>query len=157
MVYSLRLKIIQKKEFVMKGKLFFRLALIVMLFVSVTFLGCNSSSQKQNNHSLEKVEYASQTDEKFYQKMVDMERDSVIVFDGFPTCLVGVFNSLPGDEILATKKDTVFFVYRDLNRDNVNNYPFYVIKDNNNNVWSIYRHNEKFRLIREDETKYKLN
>lgn len=123
--------------------------LIIVLLIGAVCMGCHQ--KKSHEKAPTKVEYASKTDNKFYKKMVDMERGSEIVFDGFPACLVDAFNALPGDEILVTRKDTVFFVSRYFSRDNVNNYPFYVIKDNHGNVWVIYRSNETFRLIRENE------
>ena len=130
-------------------KFFVLLALCIFFIISGAIVGCQQ--KKSHEKAPVKVEYASQTDNKFYKKMVDMERGSEIVFDGFPTCLVDAFNALPGDEILVTRKDTVSFVSRYFSRDNVNNYPFYVIKDNHGNVWIIYRSNETFRLIRENE------
>ena len=123
------------------------LFVILMMFIGLT--GCNVTTS-DNNYS--KVEFASQTNEKFYQKMVDMERNTQIFFDGFPTCLTNVFYSKIGEEILTTPTDTLYFADRNLDRSNPNKYPYYVVKDNHGNIWSIFRHNDKYRLIREDET-----
>lgn len=109
-------------------------------------------SHEKIDHS--KVEYASQTDNKFYQKMISLERNTTLVFNGFPASLTGILFLKPGDEILSTETDTLSLVFEDLNRQDVNRYPYYVLKDNHNNIWSLYRHNDKFLLTREDETKY---
>ena len=121
--------------------------LILMTFVCLT--GCNVRTSHINECS--KVEYASETNAKFYQQMVDMERNTQIFFDGFPTCLTSVFYSQPGTQILTTPTDTLYFVKSDLNRSDPNKYPYFVVKDNHGNIWSIFRHNDKYRLIREDE------
>ena len=78
-------------------------------------------------------------------------------FNGFPTCLISLCNNISsGDEILTTETDTLFFVFRDLNRKDINKYPYYVIKDNHDNVWTLFRYNDEFLLTREDDTEYKL-
>jgi hypothetical protein len=43
----------------------------------------------------------------------------------------------------------------DLDRTNINKYYYYIIKDSKNNYWTLFRHNNKFRLTREDETGHK--
>jgi hypothetical protein len=112
------------------------------------------SSYKTKNYQ---VEYASETDKKFYQKMVEMKKNSTLIFNGFPTCLTSIlsYKTKPGDAILYTETDTLYLVCRDLNRADINRYPCYVIKDNHNQIWSLFRHNDKFHLNREDETKHK--
>ena len=102
------------------------------------------------------VEYASETNEKFYKKMVGMKRDSTLVFNGFPTCLTDILSRcIPGDKILTTGTDTLYLVDWDLNRADINRYPCYIVKDNHDNLWSIFRHNENFHLNRVDEVKHK--
>lgn len=102
------------------------------------------------------VEYASETNEKFYKKMVGMKRDSTLVFNGFPTCLTDILSRrIPGDEILTTETDTLYLVDWGLNRADINRYPCYIVKDNHDNLWSIFRHNENFHLNRVDEVKHK--
>lgn len=145
----------------------------ILLFASLTFLvglflGTKTTSYSNNISQEEKtfdanenshVEYASETNEKFYLKMVEMERNSTLTFSGFPTCLTSIlhYHTKPGDVILNTEKDTLYLVDWDLNRTDINKYPYYVIKDNNKNLWFLFRHNEQFLLTRKDETKYTIN
>lgn len=103
------------------------------------------------------MEYASETSKKFYQKMIKMEKNSILVFNGFPTCLTDMLSHAitPGDQILCTEKDTLYLVLRGLNYRDINKYPYYIIKDNHNNLWSLFRHNGNFILTREDEVNNK--
>ena len=123
--------------------------LVVALFLISFLVGYGVSLSRRNKDS--KVEYASETNSKFFQKMVNMDKNSTLTFDGFPTCLTSIFNTPLGEEILSTEKDTLFFVSRGLNQQDINRYPYYILKDNHNNVWSLYRHNDKYILKREDE------
>ncbi len=148
-------------------KLFFTSLVAVLIFCAGFLVGTkNTLSYKNKNAQVEdtlkankdyEVEYASTTNEKFYQKMVGMERNSTLVFNGFPTCLTSILHAhtQPEDEILATEKDTLYLVDWDLNRRDINKYPLYIVKDNHNNLWSIFRHNENFHLNRVDEVKHK--
>jgi len=133
----------------------------VLLVALFTFLAgfqvgvhCVISSYQKRYYS--QVEYASETDNKFYQKMVNMERNSTLHFDGFPTSLTSILflNTAPGDSIVNAGDSTLILVSRDLNRTDINKYPYYVIKDEKNNLWSLFRHNDKYRLTRLDESEY---
>lgn len=133
----------------------FLMALFAFSMLNAIVVGYDVISSYKENYS--QVEYASETNERFYQEMVKMKKNTTRFFNGFPTCLTNILHShtQPGDEILATEKDTVYYVLRDLNRTDINKYPFYVVKDNHNNLWSLFRHNDKFHLTRENETKFK--
>lgn len=121
-------------------------ALLILCAVSAG-LGMTTSCINKNSE----MEYASETNKKFYKRMTKMDKNEVITFHGFPACLTSIFNITAGDEILAVGEDTLYLVYRGLNYNDVNRYHFYIIKDNHDNLWSIFRHNEKFLLYREDE------
>ena len=148
-------------------KTFFIILFVSLSFLAGLFVGTKNALSYENKNSQAEdtlkankdyeVEYASKTNEKFYQKMVEMERNSTLVFNGFPTCLASILytHTQPGDEILATETDTLYLVDWDLNRADINRYPCYVVKDNHDNLWSIFRHNENFHLNRLDEEKYK--
>ena len=134
-----------------------RLFLLEMIFFFVILLngvsvGYSVISSYIENHP--RIEYASQTNEKFYQKMVKMERNTTEYFNGFPVCLIDVRNSSPGDAVLTTEKDTLYLAFEGLNYKDVNRYPFYVIRDNKNNFWSLLRRNDKFHLTRRDKKDY---
>jgi hypothetical protein len=103
------------------------------------------------------VEYASETDNKFYQKMTKMKRNSALLFNGFPASLTSIlFKDLkPGERILNCGDESLILLFEDLNRTDINRYYYYIIKDTHNNYWSLYRHNDKFRLTRIDENKEK--
>ena len=145
-----------------------KISLVAVLIFCVGFLvgTKNAPSYENKNAQVEdtlkankdyEVEYASTTNEKFYQKMIEMEKNSTLVFNGFPTCLTSVLHThtQPGDEILTTEKDTLYLVDWNLNHRDINRYPYYVIKDNHNHLWSLFRHNENFHLNRENERIYK--
>lgn len=135
-----KLKKMKKKE----KHLSLGAALLILCAVSAG-LGMTTSCINKNS------EYASETNKKFYKRMTKMDKNEVITFHGFPACLTSIFNITAGDEILAVGEDTLYLVYRGLNYNDVNRYHFYIIKDNHDNLWSIFRHNEKFLLYREDE------
>ena len=134
-----------------------RLFLLEMIFFFVILLngvsvGYSVISSYIENHP--RIEYASQTNEKFYQKMVKMERNTTEYFNGFPVCLIDVRNSSPGDAVLTTEKDTLYLAFEGLNYKDVNRYPFYVIRDNKNNFWSLSRRNDRFHLTKRDKKDY---
>jgi len=138
-----------------KDKLF----LIEMIFFFVILfngicVGYSTISTYTENYP--KIECASVTNEKFYQKMVKMERNTTEFFNGFPICLISIRSSLSGDVILTTeKKDTLFLAFKGLNYNDINRYPFYVVKDNHNSFWSLSRRNDKFHLTKRDKNFYK--
>lgn len=125
---------------------------LVILMQLIGLTGCNVKTSAFNERS--KVEYCSETNAKFYQQMVNMKRGSEIIYNGFPACLTRIFNIHDGDVIFNTESDTLSLVYRDLNRQDINKYHYYVIKDNHNNIWTLFRHNDEFELTRLDEKKY---
>jgi hypothetical protein len=138
-----------------KNLFLFLMVFFVLILLNAIVVGYDVISSYKENYS--QVEYASETNERFYQEMVKMKKNTTKFYNGFPTCLTGIlsYHTKPGDEILATKSDTLYLVDWDLNRTDINKYPYYVVKDNYENVWTLFRHNDKFRLTREDETKYK--
>lgn len=99
-------------------------------------------------------EPSSETNKRFYQDMVDMERGSSKSFNGFPTCLTRILNISSGDVIFSTETDTLSLVLRDLDPQGINRYPFYVITDNHGNIWTLFRYNDEYTLFRDDEVKY---
>jgi hypothetical protein len=117
-------------------------------------VGYDVISSYKKNYS--QVEYASETDNKLYQKMTKMKRNSTLLFNGFPASLTSILflNTAPGDSIVNAGDSTLILVSRDLNRTDINKYPYYVIKDKKNNLWSLFRHNDKYRLTRLDESEY---
>lgn len=129
--------------------------LVALCLVAFFCAICVGYYENKAYEAASKIEYCYETNEKFYQEMVSMERNTPRIFDGFPTCLTSVFYSPIGAEILATPTDTLYFADRDLNRSDPNKYPYFVVKDNHNNVWLIIRHNDKYCLIRKDEKQFK--
>jgi len=132
--------------------------LVAFVTFSLGFLAggkVKSSHEKINNYS--QVEYASETDNKFYQKMIELKRNQTLHFDGFPTSLTSILfkNLQPGERILNCGDEPLTLVFEDLDRSNINKYYYYIIKDTKNNYWSLYRHNDKFRLSRIDEKRNK--
>lgn len=146
-------------------KTLFVILVVVLTFFVGFLIGTNASSYEDKNSQVEntlkanedyEVESASTTNQKFYKKMVEMKRNSTLIFNGFPTCLTDILSRrIPGDEILATGTDTLYLVDWDLNRADINRYPCYIVKDNHDNLWSIFRNNENFHLNRVDEVKHK--
>lgn len=134
-----------------------RVLLIEMAFFFIILLngisvGYPIVSSYIENHP--KMEYVSETNEKFYKEMVNMERNTTEYFNGFPICLIDVMKGSPGDVVLTTKTDTLYLFFKGLNYKDINRYPFYVIKDNKNNFWSLLRRNDKFHLTKRDKKEY---
>lgn len=130
-------------------------ASFITIFLCAIPVGYKMILSCKNQNS--QVEYASKTNEKFYHKMVKMEKNSTLTFNGFPTCLTSILShsTTPGDAILTTEKDTLYLAFRWLNYNDINRYPFYIVKDNKDNFWSLFRHNEKFLLTRRDKKDFK--
>lgn len=130
-------------------------ASFMIILLCVILVGYKITLSCKNTNS--QVEYASETDKKFYQEMVKMKKESTLTFNGFPTCLTSILShsTAPGDAILTTEKDTLYLAFRWLNYNDINRYPFYIVKDNKDNFWSLYRHNEKFLLTRRDKKDFK--
>jgi len=133
----------------------FLMVIFALVMANTIVVGYDVISAYKENYS--QVEYASETDNKFYQKMIEMERNQTLHFNGFPTSLTSILfkNLEPGEKILNCGDEPLTLVSRDLNRMDINRYPYYVIKDAHGNVWTLFRHNNKFRLTRKDETEYK--
>ena len=135
----------------------FRFLMVIFAFVmaNAIYVGYDMISTYNENYS--QVEYASETDNKFYQKMTELERNQTLHFNGFPASLTSILfkNLRPGDRILNCGDEPLTLVHEDLDRTNVNKYYYYIIKDTKNNYWSLHRHNDKFRLKRIDEIRNK--
>lgn len=133
---------------------FSKISVAACVFFMGYLSGCLVTPSCKTNISPEYYRVISY--EKLYQTMANMERNSTLIFDEFPTPLEKVTQSMPGDSILISGSDTLSLVFRDLNReDKINRYPFYIMKDDKNNLWSLFRHNNEFHLTREDEAKHK--
>ena len=147
----------QKSKLEQVEKKIFRFLMVIfaLFMANAIYVGYDAISSYRENYS--QVEYASETDNKFYQKMIEMERNTTLHFNGVPTSLISILflNTQPGDKIINCGDDALILVSRDLNRADINRYPYYVIKDTHGNIWTLFRHNDKFRLTRKDERKYK--
>ena len=121
--------------------------LAVALFLVSFLVGYRVSLSHRNKDY--QVEYASQTNQKFYHDMVKIKKGKHLTFNGFPTCLTPILHINNGEEIFSTETDSLTLVFRDLNRNDVNKYPYYVIEDNHKNKWSLFRHNANYFLYRE--------
>lgn len=140
----------------MEKKIFrFLMVIFALVMTNAIYVGYDTISTYKENYS--QVEYASQTDNKFYQKMMKLERNQTLHFNGFPASLTSIlFKDLkPGEKILNCGDEPLTLVFKDLDRTNINKYYYYIIKDSKNNYWSLYRHNDKFRLSRMDEKRNK--
>ncbi len=138
-----------------KNKLFWiEMIFFFIIIFNGIHVGYSTISSYRENYP--KIEYASTTNEKFYQKMVKMKRNTTEFFNGFPICLISLRSSSSGDVILSTeKKDTLFLAFEGLNYKDINRYPFYVLKDNHDNFWSLSRRNDRFHLTKRDKKEYK--
>ena len=147
----------QKSKLDQVEKKVFRFLMVIFALVMANgiYVGYDVISTYKENYS--QVEYASETDNKFYQKMIELERNQTLHFNGFPASLTSILfkNLKPGDKILNCGDEPLTLVAVDLDRTDVNRYHYYVIKDSKNNYWPLYRHNDKFRLTRIDEIRNK--
>ena len=102
------------------------------------------------NHTSSEV---SNHDEMFYHKMVNMDKNSEITFFEFPHSLRRLLHATAGDKILSADGDTLTLICCYPNQaDSVNRYPFYVMKDNRDNLWSLFHYEDGYHLYKEDET-----
>lgn len=138
-------------------KRIFRFLMMLFAFSMLNAIAVGYSMISSYSDNDSQVEYASETDNKFYQKMVDLERNHTLYFNGFPASLTSILfkNLKPGEKILNCGDEPLILLFEDLNRTDINKYYYYIIKDTHNNYWSLYRHNDKFRLTRIDEKKDK--
>ena len=147
------------------------MALCLMVVVGAFCVGCRETQSHEDISSKNDIssrfyetlsqktglfedEPSSETNKRFYQDMVNMERGSNKSFNGFPTCLTRILNISSGDIIFSTETDTLSLVLRDLDPQGINRYPFYVITDNHGNIWTLFRYNDEYTLFRDDEVKY---
>jgi len=78
----------------------FLMAIFALVMANGIYVGYDVISTYKENYS--QVEYASETDNKFYQKMIELERNQTLHFNGFPASLTSILfkNLKPGDKIL---------------------------------------------------------
>jgi len=147
----------QKTNFEQLEKKIFRFLMVLFAFSMLNAIAVGYSMLSSYKENYSQVEYASETDNKFYQRMVDLERNHTLHFNGFPASLTSILflNIMPGDTILNAGDNKLILLFRSLNRRDINKYPYYIIKDMHNNYWSLYRHNDKFLLTRMDEKREK--
>lgn len=139
------------------GKKTFRFLMVIFAFVMLNTIAVGYSLISSYLDNYSQVEYASETDNKLYQKMSELERNQTLYFSGFPASLMSIlFKDLqPGERILNCGDEPLTLVSKDLNREDINRYYYYIIKDSHNNYWSLKRHNDKFHLTRIDEVRNK--
>lgn len=144
-------------NFEKQEKIVFRFLMVLFAFAMINTIsvGYLLISSYLDNYS--QVEYASETDNKFYQKIEKLERNQTLHFTGFPTSLTSILskNLKPGEKILNCGDEPLTLVFKDLDMTDINRYYFYIIKDTKDNYWSLHRHNDKFRLTRIDEVRNK--
>ena len=133
---------------------YIQMTLVILAFFSVILAVCCLALPSKINYL--PADYASETSEIFYQEMINLERNTTLKFNEFPKLLTPLQTHIkPGDEILTTKTDTLYLLDRGIDYGDINRYPYYVIKDNNENFWTLFRHGDKYFLTREDEEVYK--
>ena len=144
-------------NFEKQEKIVFRFLMVLFAFAMINAIsvGYFLISSYLDNYS--QVEYASETDNKFYQKIEKLERNKTLHFTGFPTSLTSILSKdlKPGEKILNCGDEPLTLVFKDLDITDVNRYYYYIIKDSKDNYWSIHRHNDRFRLTRIDEVRKK--
>lgn len=138
-------KIIKKNTLIKMKYFIYSMVAVATLFIGF-LVGYKTTL---SYHKKDEVEYASQTNQKFYQDMVKIKKGERLTFNGFPTCLTPILHINNGEEIFNTETDSLILVFRDLNRNDVNKYPYYLIEDNHKNKWSLFRHNANYFLYRE--------
>ncbi len=133
----------------------FLMALFAFVMINAISVGYLLISSYLDKYS--QVEYASETDNKFYQKIEKLERNQTLHFTGFPTSLTSILSMdlKPGEKILNCGDEPLTLVFKDLDITDINRYYYYIIKDTKDNYWSLHRHNNRFRLTRIDEIRKK--
>ena len=87
----------------------------------------------------------------FYNFMLRANHNKVLVLKEFPEALKSMEHLYQGD-ILTMGKDTLQLVCSFPNlSDTVNRYPFYFMRDNHGNYWTMFHEEDgKYRIYRED-------
>ena len=87
----------------------------------------------------------------FYNLMLKADQDKVVVLKKFPKALEPMKHIYQGD-IFTTGEDTLQLVCSFPNMyDTVNRYPFYFMRDNHGNYWTMFHEeDDKYRIYRED-------
>lgn len=131
--------------------------LILTLVAALTiFIGLLVGRDVTNKKIDAAIELETCPMEEFYPKAVNMKRGSSIRLYEFPKSLRRMRSARPGDCIFESGKDSVIFICSFPNQaDTINRYPYYVFKDNHNNLWSFFQYKEHFyKLCREDEKEH---
>ena len=110
----------------------------------VCMFACSCACQK-----IVKVDYSA---EEFYARMMTIEEGKVSVFKTFPKTLQPMLNFYQGT-IFETDSAILQLVYRypDSDTDRKIQYPFYFIRDNHGNYWTLFKSSgDTYRLCREN-------
>jgi len=94
--------------------------------------------------------------EAFYELMLATEKGDNLVLNHFPKVLKPMEHLYQGN-IFKTEKDTLQLVCSYPNQnDTVNRYPFYFMRDNHGNYWSMFHEkDDRYHIYREDSEKAK--
>ena len=87
---------------------------------------------------------------RFFNLMLKTDEHKVLVLKKFPKALAPMEHLYQGT-IFATDKDTLQLIcsYPNLN-DEVNRFPFYFMKDNHCNYWTMFQEQGKYVIYREN-------
>ena len=143
----------QKKCFIMANKLRFWLNIVLFAFFVFSSVSAISRLVVQRK---DRVQFEQTTVEECYEQMVEMKR--TIILGKFPHQLQKMRYAHAGKLLFENGQDSLFLVHSYPNYDDVNRYLYYIMRDNHDNVWSLFQEDSTFYLhkIEEGELKKKL-
>ena len=145
--------ICRKKCCIMANKLKFWLNIVFLAFLMFSSISAISKLVSQRN---DRVKFEQAPVEECYKQMVEMKR--TIILGEFPRQLQKMRYGRAGKLLFENGQDSLFLVHSYPNYNDVHRYLYYIMRDNHDNVWSLFQEDSTFYLhkIEEGELKKKL-
>ena len=143
----------QKIVSVMAYKTKLLLNIVFLAFLMFSSISAISKLVSQRN---DRVKFEQAPVEECYKQIVEMKR--TIILGEFPRQLQKMRYGRAGKLLFENGQDSLFLVHSYPNYDDVHRYLYYIMRDNHNNVWSLFQEDSTFYLhkIEEGELKKKL-
>ena len=138
---------------VMAKKVRFWLNIVLFAFFVFSTISGISKLELQRK---DRAQFQQAPVEECYKQMVGMKR--TIILGEFPHQLQKMRYAPAGKLLFENGQDSLFLVHSYPNYNDVHRYLYYIMRDNHNNVWSLFQEDSTFYLhkIEERELKKKL-
>ena len=138
---------------IMANKLRFWLNIVLFAFLVFSSVSAISKLASQRK---DRIQFEQAPVEECYNQMVGMKR--TIILGEFPRQLQKMRYGHAGKLLFENGQDSLFLVHSYPNYNDVHRYLYYIMRDNHDNVWSLFQEDSTFYLhkIEEGELKKKL-